>query len=422
MEQASFLFQEVPLQPRPVADGAVAEPDLATGPKILTVSEVVRAAKGLVEGAFSDVWMVGEVSGFRPSAAGHCYFDLKDESALIPAVCFRPVAQSFPFKMENGLELIVHGRFSIYEKSGKFQIIIDSAEPKGIGALQLAVEQLRQRLTVEGLFDPRHKKPLPFCPRRVGVVTSPTGAAIRDVINILRRRFPAVEVLLAPVRVQGEGAADEIAAAIASLDAQGACDVLIVGRGGGSIEDLWAFNEEAVARAIFAARTPIVSAVGHEIDFTIADFVADLRAPTPSAAAELVVPEQAELLATVRERQSQLIAALRRLGDRKGQSLSELRGRLKAPTGRFPDWLLQIDHCRERLAFGIRSRLERLGQQVQQRAAELNHLSPLTVLAKGYAVVCKNGTIRPVRDAAELRTGDRVNIRFSEGTKDAIIH
>lgn len=427
MEQASFSFETgsleigtAPIVPAPgMRPGTVG--GTAQTPRILTVSEAVRAAKGRLEEEFGDVWVVGEVSGFRPSNAGHCYFDLKDDACVLPAVCFRHVALGFPFKIENGMALICHGQLSIYEKGGKFQIIVDSAEPKGIGALQLAFEQLKKRLEAEGLFDPRRKKSLPFCPRRVGVVTSPTGAAIRDIVHVLQRRFPNIEVTLAPTRVQGAGAAEEIAAAIRLLDLHGACDVLIVGRGGGSMEDLWAFNEEVVARAISAATTPIVSAVGHEIDFTIADFVADVRAPTPSAAAEIVVPARQELLAAVRERRAQLTGALTRAWERQGTTWHQWWERLKPPTARFRDWSQQIDSCRERMIFAMRAGWEQRRGQFGQLAAELQHLSPLAVLAKGYAVVTKKGTMRPITRIADVTGGDRVDIRFAEGVAEAVI-
>ncbi|MBI4366505.1 MAG: exodeoxyribonuclease VII large subunit [Deltaproteobacteria bacterium] len=430
MEQASFLFSEQaaaaaaePARPAAATESAraeaMAESSDVQAPRILSVSEVVRAAKGMLEGHFADVWLMGEVSTYRPSGAGHLYFDLKDADGLISAVCFRNVAQGLTFRIENGMELIGHGRLSLYEKTGKFQIILDHCEPQGIGALQLAFEQLKRRLDQEGLFDPRRKKSLPILPRRIGIVTSPTGAAIRDILQILRRRHPGAHVLVAPARVQGAGAGAEIAEAIALLDARGECDVLIVGRGGGSMEDLWAFNEEAVARAIAAASTPIVSAVGHEIDFTIADFAADVRAPTPSAAAELVAPIQAELLAAVAERRRALRHALTRCLDLQHQRFTAMRERVKAPTARFPTLLQRVDQGRERLVFGIRTQMERQASLLQQRAAELQHLSPLGILAKGYAVVCKAGSPQPIRSAAAVAEGERIFVRLAEGALNA---
>lgn len=237
----------------------------------------------MLEHEYADVWILGEVSGFKEQSSGHRYFTLKDSNSVLPAAMFRGSAAHLKFKIEDGLELICHGRISLYQRGGQYQLIVDYAEPKGVGELQLAFEQLKKKLAAEGLFDKAHKRPIPFMPRKIGVVTSPTGAAVRDIIKVLRRRFPSIEVILAPARVQGKGSAEEIAASIALLNRQDDIEVMIVGRGGGSLEDLWAFNEEIVARAIYNSRIPVISAVGHEVDFTIADFVADFRAPTPSA-------------------------------------------------------------------------------------------------------------------------------------------
>lgn len=388
-------------------------------PPVLTVTELTQSIRGLLEGNFPDVWVCGEVSNWRPASSGHWYFSLKDAESQLSAVMFRGVNSAVKFKVEQGMELICHGRLSVYPPRGSYQIIIDSCEPKGVGALQLAFEQLKQKLAAEGLFDKAHKIPIPFLPQRVGVVTSPTGAAIKDICNVLRRRFPSVEICLVPVRVQGDGAAAEIARAIALLDARGDVDVMIVGRGGGSIEDLWAFNEEAVARAIFAARTPVVSAVGHEIDFTIADFVADLRAATPSAAAELVVPVCSELRAAIIDKRRQLVQGLRTRLSRSAERLHHLRHRLRFPVSRITDGYQWVDNLRERLQMTMRHGIERRHQQVAQWAGQLQHLSPLAVLAKGYAVVQKNGAI--VRDAARLKVGDVLDIRFEKGSVGATV-
>ena len=257
--------------------------------KIYSVSELSQQIRNLLEKEFPDVWVVGEVSNFRAASSGHLYFTLKDESAQIRAVCFRNQARYLKFRPQDGISVIARGHLSVYETRGEYQLYIEYLEPAGLGALQLAFEQLKQKLAAEGLFDPGRKKPLPLLPRTVGVVTSPTGAVIRDILRVLRRRFRNMNVMLGPVKVQGEGAAEEIVEGIKTLNRQTGVDVIIVARGGGSLEDLWAFNEEIVARAIAASKIPIISAVGHETDFTIADFVADLRAPTPSAAAALVV-------------------------------------------------------------------------------------------------------------------------------------
>ena len=261
---------------------------------VWTVSQLTRRVKGLLETHVGAVWVSGEVSNWRVSPAGHAYFTLKDDQSQLAAVMFKGRLSKVRFEPENGLEVIVNGLVSVYEQRGTYQIICDDMQPRGIGALQLAFEKLKARLDAEGLFDPAHKKSLPLLPRRIGIVTSPTGAAIRDILNVLERRFAGLHVIIYPARVQGDGAAAEIAEGIRVLDDYGV-DVMIVGRGGGSLEDLWPFNEEIVVRAIYNAETPIVSAVGHEIDFTLSDFAADLRAPTPSAAAELVVQERQAL-------------------------------------------------------------------------------------------------------------------------------
>ena len=275
------------------------QPSLNFGPvrRIYSVAELSLEIRNLLERQFPDVWVTGEVSNLRAAGSGHLYFTLKDETAQLRAVCFRNQARYLKFKPQDGLAVIARGRLSVYEARGEYQLYVEFLEPAGLGALQLAFEQLKQKLAAEGLFDPARKKPLPMLPRVIGVVTSPTGAVIRDILRILHRRFRNINVLIYPVKVQGEGAAQEIAQGIEYFNRQAPVDVMIVARGGGSLEDLWAFNEEVVARAIAASKIPVISAVGHETDFTIADFVADLRAPTPSAAAELVVRRKQDLAA-----------------------------------------------------------------------------------------------------------------------------
>lgn len=361
-------------------------------PKIFTVSELTRNIRTLLEGQFPEAWVSGEVSNFRPHSSGHFYFSLKDDKAYLNAVMFRGANSKLAFKMEDGLEVICHGRISVYEARGQYQIVVDHIEPKGIGALQLAFEQLKKKLQAEGLFDPARKKSLPFLPRKIGVVTSPTGAAIRDILNILGRRFPSVDLLLVPVPVQGEGAAEAIAQAIRLLNEREDMDVMIVGRGGGSTEDLWAFNEEIVARAIFASKIPIVSAVGHEIDFTIADFVADVRAPTPSAAAELVVPNRSDLLSQV----------------------SKLKRRLfQGVQQDFPNWFQRVDDWRSRLEFVWGVGWDKRDQLLKKLVSNLDHLSPLHILAKGYSVVQKGGVA--LKSNRNLKKGDLLEIIFHHG-------
>ncbi|MCH8157116.1 MAG: exodeoxyribonuclease VII large subunit, partial [Nitrospinae bacterium] len=276
-------------------------------PRIYSVSEFTGETKAILEAAFDSVWIEGEISNLRIAGSQHAYFVLKDERSQVRCVLFKGYRAGLKFQPEEGDQVLLFGRVTVYEARGEYQLIVEHLEPRGLGALQKAFEQLKARLAEEGLFDEEKKKPIPEFPWKVGVVTSPTGAAVRDIINVIQRRNPKVSVLLHPVRVQGEGAAQEIADAIKQMNRMQDIDVLIIGRGGGSIEDLWAFNEEVVARAISASKIPIVSAVGHEIDFTIADFVADLRAPTPSAAAELVVPVLNDTVRELRRLTQQLM-------------------------------------------------------------------------------------------------------------------
>ncbi|MBI3008015.1 MAG: exodeoxyribonuclease VII large subunit, partial [Candidatus Omnitrophica bacterium] len=263
---------------------------------VYTVSELTKELKIILEDSFPRVWVEGEVSNYKLHTSGHLYFTLKDESSQLRAIVWKDTAVRFKFELKDGTAVICFGRLSVYDKQGQYQLYVEKLEPRGLGALQLAFEQLKAKLSKEGLFDPAHKKPVPLLPKRIGIVTSPTGAAIRDILNVLDRRFSNVEVIIYPVKVQGEGAREEISNAIRDLNTFGNIDVMIVGRGGGSLEDLWAFNEEIVARAIYNSNIPVISAVGHEIDWTIADFVSDMRAPTPSAAAELVIGRKEDLM------------------------------------------------------------------------------------------------------------------------------
>jgi len=409
----------------------------------------------------------GEVSNWRVSPAGHAYFTLKDESSQLSAVMFRGKMSRVRFEPENGLEVLVYGQVSVYEPRGTYQIICDEMQPKGLGALQLAYEKLKKKLDDEGLFDEGHKKPLPVLPRRIGIVTSPTGAAIRDILNVIHRRFGNVHVLLYPARVQGEEAAPEIVKGIRALDRYGV-DVMIVGRGGGSLEDLWAFNEEAVVRAIFEAKTPIISAVGHEIDFSLSDFVADLRAPTPSAAAELVVKEQQALADHITRLRDRLLRATRGEAERWRNRLDRAQAsyvfrrpeeivrqlRQRCDEARMTlerEVLGQVEHARHRLEKAVRSlallspenqvhraherlvvarqRLLAAGRGVPERGrsrfgqavAELHALSPLAILSRGYALTWKLPDEELVRAGNQLQRGDRVRMRFGAGGAEATI-
>lgn len=388
--------------------------------QVYSVSEITRGIKALLEDQYSDVWIEGEISNFKPASSGHFYFSLKDEQAQIRAVMFRGSNLKLKFRPENGLHVLAFGRVSVYEPRGEYQIILDHLEPKGAGALQLAFEQLKKKLEADGLFEAARKRPIPFLPSRIGIVTSPTGAVIRDMIHVLTRRFPNVQILIDPVAVQGDGAGAEIAAAVRRMGGRGDLDVLIVARGGGSMEDLWAFNEEAVARAIAECPIPVISAVGHETDFTIADFTADMRAPTPSAAAELAVPVKEDLL-------QELEAKGRRLRQSIDQTIENLRLHLKRweaffrdPGRRLAELLLRLDHLRERLTGLVEHRIEMARERLKGVQKHLESLNPLAILERGYAVVTSEGGSRPLRRAGEVRDGDRLKIRLYEGDLSAV--
>ncbi|MGD2063178.1 MAG: exodeoxyribonuclease VII large subunit [Nitrospirota bacterium] len=436
---------------------------MAPPASIATVSDLTAHLKEVVEGTFAEVWVAGEVSSLSRPASGHQYFNLKDSRATLACALFRFQAKYQRYELQEGIEIAAKGRISIYEPRGTYQLVVEYFEPLGAGALQAAFEELKQRLAADGLFDPTRKRRLPFLPRRVGIVTSRTGAVIRDIVRVATARFPNIELLLHPVRVQGGGAAGEIAAAIAAMDARGDLDVLIVGRGGGSLEDLWSFNEEVVVRAVAACRTPIVSAVGHETDFTLCDFAADVRAATPSNAAEIAVPVKAELLATLTQRSRSLRLALQRRLEHLAQRIDVAGRALIHQRQRFRD---QRDHItvrgehlattlyaslmahRERLyrlahllerhspaarvaraqtrLAGLTPRLRRAGihapegprQRLQIAAETLHAVSPLAVLTRGYAIATRPESHHPVTDASTLRAGDPLRVRFAQGSAE----
>lgn len=435
----------------------------------VTVSELTASIRGELEKRFASVWVEGEISNFRALNSGHWYFTLKDEFAQLRSACYRSSNQRIRFRPEDGLQVRARGRVSVYEPKGEYQLIVETIEPVGAGALQLAFKQTKARLQAEGLFAPELKRAIPVFPRRVGVVTSPSGAALRDIINVISRRTRSVHLLLAPARVQGEGAASEIARAIKLLNEHhargsynGRVDVIIVGRGGGSIEDLWAFNEEVVARAIRASAIPIISAVGHETDFTIADFVADLRAATPSAAAELVAAHEEQLcvqlenlavslarslrfrVASERSRvhqltfsrgfdevRGQLRAAVAAANDAEHRLLTSINARVQLALRRLDVAARQLtpSYLRERVTIGrarfgvlsgaldagLSARMERATQQFRLAAGSLDAMSPLRVLERGYAIAQNaNGAI--VREAKTVSAGDELRLRLWKGT------
>ena len=383
--------------------------------QVFSVTTLTQAIKQTLEDGFFTIWVEGEISNLATPRSGHVYFTLKDEAAQLRAVIFKSAARLVRFELENGMQVLLRGSLSVYEARGEYQLIVSRAEPRGAGALQTAFEQLKRRLEAEGLFDPAHKRPIPLLPKKIGVVTSPTGAAIRDILNIVNRRFANVHVLIAPARVQGADAPAEIVRAIEMLNRLPDVDALIVGRGGGSLEDLWAFNEECVARAIFASRIPVISAVGHEIDFTIADFVADLRAPTPSAAAELVVRNKADLAQTLDAQHARLKQAMRHLLDRSRAAAAHAARRLSDPRRRLNELQQRVDDLAQRLARTMRHALERKQAQRDTQIAKLDALSPLAVLAKGYAICRNAATLRPVKRAADANVGDGLLVRMFDG-------
>ena len=433
---------------------------------VYSVSRLTREIRQVLEESFGTVVVEGEISNFKAAASGHWYFNLKDESAQIRCIMFRQASQRVRFRAEDGLQVRVRGRVTVYEARGEYQIQVLILEPQGVGALQLAFEQLKKKLEAEGLFDTARKRPLPFLPRCVGIVTSPQGAAVRDMITVLDRRFPGLPVLIYPAKVQGTGAAEEVAAGIEALNglaAEQAIDVLIVGRGGGSAEDLWAFNEEVVARAIVASRIPVISAVGHEVDFTIADFVADVRAPTPSAAAELAVPNRADLLAMAGGLRTQLVNRTHSLIQRLQERREGLRARLSSPESGVNQLKQRVDdlHARLSTAHAVKLRvaaervregrekllmlspsrltpqsrervrlftkrlrpamlayLTRIRERTEAHSSLLDSLSPLTVLGRGYAVAL-TAAGKPLRSVRQVKPGDLLGVRVEDGTLDS---
>ncbi len=391
----------------------------------LTVSQVNFFVKSLLEGdgRLNDLLVTGEISNFTDHyRSGHLYFSLKDDRSVLKAVMFSGSAKRLKFRPGDGMKVIVRGRVSVYEPTGQYQLYAEDMQPDGAGALSLAFEQLKARLAEEGLFDEAHKKPLPRYPRRIGVVTSPTGAAVRDILQITARRWPLAEIVFCPVLVQGEGAPAQLIRAIRDMNEKKACDVMIVGRGGGSLEDLWAFNDEGVARAVYGSSIPVVSAVGHETDFTICDFAADLRAPTPSAAAELCTPELEE------ERRS-LLAFHRYFREQAGRTVEYLRQSVdllvkESPLGMGADflepWKGRLGTLFGRAVSAQAEGLEEKGRKLALLSGSLDALSPLKVLARGYAVVMdENGNA--VRDAGKLTEGELVSLRLEKGRAKAKI-
>jgi len=427
---------------------------------ILTVSQLTNLIRGVLEENFEQLWVEGEVSNLAMPSSGHLYFTLKDSGATIRCVMFRAAAKVLKFRLADGLRVVLRGRVTVYDQRGDYQLIAEYLEPQGLGALQLAFQQLKERLASEGLFAEARKKDIPLLPQTVGIITSPTGAAIHDILNVIGRRHADLHIMIYPVRVQGEGAAAEIAAALYDMNFLGEAEVIILARGGGSIEDLWSFNEEVVARAIAASTIPVISAVGHEVDFTIADLAADLRAPTPSAAAELVVNSKVQMSADCTALERRLQSAMQRKMTEAASRLEIQKLSLKNPELLIERFLQRVDDLQQRsaaaidallqsgrqraaaagdalfyksplIAIGtaserlqqvslrctaaIRARLEGAGSSFAVAAGRLESLSPLAVLARGYAVVRKLPVGRPVRRVQQLAPDDLVDLQFIDG-------
>lgn len=389
---------------------------MATEKNVITITEITRQIKYSLESSFPRVWVEGEISNFKQHSSGHLYFTLKDEGAQLSALMWRSRVANLIFQPEDGMKVIARGSITVYPPRGNYQLDVDQIQPIGLGELQLAFERLKQKLDAEGLFDAEHKKQIPEFPERIGLVTSETGAALQDIRSVLLRRHPSVEVILASVRVQGAGAAEEIADAIKQMNRYGGIDVMIVGRGGGSLEDLWAFNEEIVARAIYASKIPIISAVGHEIDFSIADFVADFRAPTPSAAAELAVRDRTELLEDI----GNLCYTMRGALDNQLSGLRERTASLVTSYSfnRPKDLVRELSQRVDELERNLRISFEHTAQIIHQKyislQLQLQALNPSGVLKRGYAIVRKDGRI--VSSANLLGNGDEADIQFHNGT------
>lgn len=384
---------------------------------IYTVSEITKYIRVILGDSFPGIWVEGEISNFIQHSSGHIYFSIRDATASLKCAFFRRANEKLKFRLKDGMKVICFGSISVYEARGDYQLIVEEIEPKGIGALQLQFQALKEKLQKEGLFDETHKVPIPFLPTRIGVVTSPTGAAIRDILNIARRRFSNVEIIINPVRVQGEGANREIASAIRQFNKLNNIDVMIVTRGGGSMEDLWPFNEEVVARAIYDSEIPVISAVGHEIDYTISDFVADFRAPTPSAAAELVIPKKEDLTNLINTAVTRLKNALNTKLDTLTERLTTLRESyiLKRPLNLIIQYEQEIDDLRKDMAIRIDHIIKMRGENFNLLISKLEALSPLAILNRGYSITAKLPEHVIIKDSKILKQGDEVETKLGKG-------
>ena len=411
--------QQLPLWGSPQAG-----PSFPTMP-VYRVSQITAYIKELFDSdyALQDLWLEGEVSNCSRAASGHVYFTLKDEEAQIRCVMWRSQVERQAYLPQDGEAILAHGRISVYEAGGRYQLYVDDIQPAGIGLLYLQFEALKERLAAEGLFDAERKRPLPPFPRRLGVVTSPAAAALRDIVNVLRRRYPLVEVVLSPTLVQGDEAPSQIVAAIEALNEHTDVDAIVVARGGGSLEELWAFNDERVARAIYASQAPVVTGVGHETDFTIADFVADVRAPTPSAAAEMTVPDRQELRGTVESWGGRLAQLMRGQIEEERRALQYREQILRrfSPQAQIDSYRQRIDDLMHSALAGLKHRLALAGERLRTLDSQLQTLSPLATLERGYAIARHLGTGKVVRSVAQVVAGDRLEVRVSDGQFESTV-
>lgn len=392
-------------------------------PRVLSVSQLNFYIKSLIENdsRLNVVFVTGEISNLTNHyRSGHIYLSVKDEKSVMRAVMFAGNARNLRFKPQDGMKIICRGRVAVYEPSGQYQLYIEDMQPDGVGALTLAYEQLKKSLEQKGLFDRAHKKPIPRFPRTIGVVTSPTGAAVQDIRNILSRRYPCADIVMCPVLVQGDNAPMQLVNAVNRLNEHNACDVIIIGRGGGSIEDLWAFNSEELAYAIYNCKIPVISAVGHETDFTICDFVSDLRAPTPSAAAELAVPDKDELMVHYRSQQQYLSSILEVKLKKADNSISELKRRisLSSPGQRIVEYVRDFEHIKTKLIHQMDDTLTSKQHIIKSTASKLETLNPMSVLSRGYSIAEKQG--KAVTSKSELKKNEVFTVRFSDGAVTAI--
>ncbi len=388
--------------------------------KIATVSQVNGYVRKILDHniILNNIWVKGEISNFKHHYSGHMYITLKDESSILKAVMFRTSARSLSFEPSDGMKVLARGRIGVYEAGGSYQLYVEEMIPDGVGELYIAYEQLKKKLEDEGLFAPEHKKPIPPFPERVGVVTASTGAAVRDIINVITRRYPMAEIIIHPAQVQGAGASESIVQAIQYFNAAKEADTLIVGRGGGSIEDLWAFNEEITARAIFESEIPVISAVGHETDFTIADFVADMRAPTPSAAAEIAVPSMLDLYNRINTDKNCI--ARNMAGRIENSRLLLKRFKMRTPKDRIDEYNMRVDSLMKSVTGNLKMRMISLKRELAEQAAKLEALSPLQTLARGYSIPTRgDGTV--IRSAGDMKRGTEFILRMKDGNAECVV-